>query len=171
MVRGVLYLCATFSAGETFPSNPRWFTSSSWLTVPFVLFFTSQDKLQAKLDDFCKQNMKASSDYCMVLIQDSFHPLYEDVKQGTFSKPGCYYIFIKKMNELKDKYHQVPRKGVQVNYILITFSGASLKWLFQTTVGTTKMQWVNGACGFHWQFTGLFNRTGYHEMNTRFIPW
>ncbi|KAM7246235.1 hypothetical protein CapIbe_002533 [Capra ibex] len=85
------------------------------------------DKLQAKLDDFCKQNMKASSDYCMALIQDSFHPLYEDVKQGTFSKPGCYYIFIKKMNELKDKYHQVPRKGVQVNYILITFSGASLK--------------------------------------------
>ena len=58
MVRGVLYLCATFSAGETFLSNPRWFTSSSWLTVPFVLFFTSQDKLEAKLDDLCKQNMK-----------------------------------------------------------------------------------------------------------------
>ena len=127
MMMGVLYLCATFSAGEAFPSNPRWFTSSSWLTVPFVLFFTSQDKLQAKLDDFCKQNMKASSDYCMALIQDSFHPLYEDVKQGTFSKPGGYYLFIKKMNELKDKYHQVPGKGVQVNYVLITFSGASLK--------------------------------------------
>lgn len=127
MVRGVLYLCATFSAGEAFPSNPRWFTSSSWLTVPFVLFFTSQDKLEAKRDDFCKQNMKASSDYCMALIQDIFCPLYEDVKQGTFSKPGGYYLFIKKMNELKDKYHQVPGKGVQVNYVLITFSGASLK--------------------------------------------
>lgn len=127
MMRGVLYLCATFCAGEAFPSNPHGFTSSSWLTVPFVLFFTSQDKLQAKLDDFCKQNMKASSDYCMVLIQDSFHPLYEDVKQGTFSKPGGFSLFIKKKNELKDKYHQVPRKGVQVNYILITFSGASLK--------------------------------------------
>ena len=69
--------------------------------------------------------MKASSDYCMALIQDSFHPLYEDVKQGTFSKPEGYYLFVKKMIELK--YHQVPRKGVQVNYILITFSGASLK--------------------------------------------
>ncbi|KAJ1064731.1 hypothetical protein K5549_021354, partial [Capra hircus] len=77
-----------------------------------------QDKLKAKLDDFCKQNMKASSDYCMALIQDSFHPLYEDVKQGTFSKPGCYYLFIKKMNELKDKYHQVPRKGVQTGETL-----------------------------------------------------
>ncbi|KAI4590779.1 hypothetical protein MJG53_001828, partial [Ovis ammon polii x Ovis aries] len=74
------------------------------------------DKLQAKLDDFCKQNMKASSDYCMALIQDSFHPLYEDVKQGTFSKPGGYYIFIKKMNELKDK--EVPGKGVQTGETL-----------------------------------------------------
>ena len=125
MVRGVLYLCATFSAGEAFPSNPRWFTSSSWLTVPFVLFFTSQDKLEAKLDDLCKQNMKAFSDFCWALIQGIFHPLYEDVKQGTFSKPEGYYLFVKKMIELK--YHQVPRKGVQVHYILITFSGASLK--------------------------------------------
>ena len=171
MMRGVLYLCATFSAREAFPSNPPWFTSSSWLMVPFVLFFTSQDKLEAKRDDFCRQNMKASSDYCMALIHDIFHPLYEDVKQGTISKPGGYYLFIKKMNELKDKYYQVPRKGVQVSYLLITISGASLMWLFQTTVGTTKMQWVNGACGFHWLFTDLFNRTDYHEMNSRFIPW
>ena len=81
MVRGVLYLCATFSAGEAFPSNPRWFTSSSWLTVPFVLFFTSQDKLEAKRDDFCKQNMKASSDYCMALIQDIFCPLEHFLNQ------------------------------------------------------------------------------------------
>ncbi|KAI4529058.1 hypothetical protein MG293_020886 [Ovis ammon polii] len=77
-----------------------------------------KDKLKEKLDDFCKQNTKASSDYCMALIQDIFHPLYEDVKQGTFSKPGGYYLFIKKMNELKDKYHQVPRKGVQTGETL-----------------------------------------------------
>ena len=106
--------------------------------VPFVLFFTSQDKLEAKRDDFCKQNMKVSSDYCMALIQDIFNPLYEDVKKGTFSKPGGYYLFIKKWKELKDKYHKVPRKGLQVSYLLITISGASVKWLFQTTVGTTK---------------------------------
>ncbi|XP_027392406.1 guanylate-binding protein 4-like isoform X2 [Bos indicus x Bos taurus] len=76
------------------------------------------DKLEAKLDDFCKQNMKASSDYCMALIQDICHPLYEDVKQGTFFKPGAYYLFIKKMNEPKNKYHQVPRKGVQTGETL-----------------------------------------------------
>ena len=40
-----------------------------------------QNKLEAKRDDFCKQNMKASSDYCMALIQDIFCPLYEDVNQ------------------------------------------------------------------------------------------
>ncbi|XP_065765520.1 guanylate-binding protein 2-like [Muntiacus reevesi] len=79
------------------------------------------DKLEAKRDDFCKQNMKASSDYCMALIQDIFHPLYEDVKKGTFSKPGGYYLFIKKMKELKDKYHQVPRKGVQKEETLRTY--------------------------------------------------
>ncbi|CAI9151937.1 unnamed protein product [Rangifer tarandus platyrhynchus] len=77
-----------------------------------------EDKLEAKRDEFCRQNMKASSDYCMALIHDIFHPLYEDVKQGTFSKPGGYYLFIKKMNELKDKYHQVPRKGVQTEETL-----------------------------------------------------
>ncbi|XFF75941.1 hypothetical protein AB1E18_002160 [Capra hircus] len=79
---------------------------------------TLGNKLEAKRDDFCKQNMKASSDYCMALIQDIFCPLYEDVKQGTFSKPGGYYLFIKKMNELKDKYHQVPGKGVQAEETL-----------------------------------------------------
>ncbi|KAM7224646.1 hypothetical protein CapIbe_024268, partial [Capra ibex] len=74
------------------------------------------DKLEAKLDDLCKQNMKAFSDFCWALIQGIFHPLYEDVKQGTFSKPEGYYLFVKKMIELK--YHQVPRKGVQAGETL-----------------------------------------------------
>ncbi|XP_065762574.1 guanylate-binding protein 2-like [Muntiacus reevesi] len=124
MMRGVLYLCATFSAGEAFPSNPPWFTTSSWLTVPLVLFFTSQDELEAKRHDFCRQNVNASSDCCMALIDDIFHPLYEDVKQGTFSKPGGYYLFIKKMNEPKEKYHQVPRKRVQTEETLRKYLGS-----------------------------------------------
>ncbi|XP_004378774.1 guanylate-binding protein 2 isoform X1 [Trichechus manatus latirostris] len=71
------------------------------------------DKLQAKQDDYYKQNIKASMDYCEALIQDIFHPLEEDVKQGIFSKPGGYLLFIQKKQELKNKYYQVPRKGIE----------------------------------------------------------
>uniref|UniRef100_F1MDI9 GB1/RHD3-type G domain-containing protein n=1 Tax=Bos taurus TaxID=9913 RepID=F1MDI9_BOVIN len=94
------------------------FMKNSFKDVDQVFQKKLGDKLEAKLDDFCKQNMKASSDYCMALIQDICHPLYEDVKQGTFFKPGAYYLFIKKMNEPKNKYHQVPRKGVQTGETL-----------------------------------------------------
>lgn len=38
--------------------------------------------------------MKASSVYCMALIQDIFGPVYEDVKQGIFSKPGGYHLYL-----------------------------------------------------------------------------
>uniref|UniRef100_A0A8D2FSM1 GB1/RHD3-type G domain-containing protein n=1 Tax=Theropithecus gelada TaxID=9565 RepID=A0A8D2FSM1_THEGE len=78
-------------------------------------------QLEAKRDDFCKQNSKASSDCCMALLQDIFGPLEEDVKQGTFSKPGGYRLFIQKQEELKKKYYQVPRKGIQAEEILQTY--------------------------------------------------
>uniref|UniRef100_A0A8D0VWL3 Guanylate binding protein 1, interferon-inducible n=1 Tax=Sus scrofa TaxID=9823 RepID=A0A8D0VWL3_PIG len=63
-------------------------------------------------------NMKASSDHCMTLLQDIFGPLYEDVKQGTFSKPGGFRLFIRKRQELKNKYYQAPRKGIQAEETL-----------------------------------------------------
>nr|XP_020725288.1 guanylate-binding protein 2-like isoform X2 [Odocoileus virginianus texanus] len=91
------------------------FMKNSFKDVGQVFQRKLGDKLEAKRDDFCKENMKVSSDYCMALIQDIFNPLYEDVKKGIFSKPGGYYLFIRKMKELKDKYHQVPRKGIQWN--------------------------------------------------------
>nr|QKE61582.1 guanylate binding protein 2 [Lagothrix lagotricha] len=75
-------------------------------------------QLEARRDDFCKQNSKASSDCCMALLQDIFSPLEEDVKQGTFSKPGGYRLFIQKQQELKNKYYQVPRKGIQAEEVL-----------------------------------------------------
>ncbi|XP_010329421.3 guanylate-binding protein 2 [Saimiri boliviensis] len=75
-------------------------------------------QLEARRDDFCKQNSKASSDCCMALLQDIFGPLEEDVKQGTFSKPGGYRLFIQKRKELKNKYYQVPRKGIQAEEVL-----------------------------------------------------
>ncbi|XP_046501074.1 guanylate-binding protein 2 isoform X1 [Equus quagga] len=75
-------------------------------------------QLEAKRDDFCKQNMQASSDRCMALLQDIFGPLEEEVKQGAFSKPGGYRLFIQKKQELKNKYYQVPRKGIQAEDML-----------------------------------------------------
>ncbi|XP_054333246.1 guanylate-binding protein 2 isoform X2 [Pongo pygmaeus] len=75
-------------------------------------------QLEARRDDFCKQNSKASSDRCMALLQDIFGPLEEDVKQGTFSKPGGYRLFTQKLQELKNKYYQVPRKGIQAKEVL-----------------------------------------------------
>uniref|UniRef100_A0A671EV49 Guanylate binding protein 5 n=1 Tax=Rhinolophus ferrumequinum TaxID=59479 RepID=A0A671EV49_RHIFE len=74
--------------------------------------------LVAKRDDFCKQNMKASSDCCMALLQDIFSPLEKDVKQGTFSKPRGYYLFIQKKQELINKYYEVPRKRIQAEKTL-----------------------------------------------------
>ncbi|XP_066232947.1 guanylate-binding protein 2-like [Saccopteryx leptura] len=74
--------------------------------------------LVAKRDDFCKQNVRASSDHCSALLQDIFSPLEEDVKQGKFSKSGGYHLFIQKMEELKKKYYQVPRKGIQAEETL-----------------------------------------------------
>ncbi|XP_062960164.1 uncharacterized protein LOC134383203 isoform X2 [Cynocephalus volans] len=81
-----------------------------------------QKKLKAQLkekqDDFCKQNVKASSDHCMALLQDIFGPLEEDVKRGLFSKPGGYHLFIQRKQELEKKYHQAPRKGIQAEEML-----------------------------------------------------
>uniref|UniRef100_A0A8C3WQX9 GB1/RHD3-type G domain-containing protein n=1 Tax=Catagonus wagneri TaxID=51154 RepID=A0A8C3WQX9_9CETA len=79
------------------------------------------ERLETKLDDFCAQNTKASSGYCMTLLQDIFGPLYEDVKQGTFSKPGGFRLFTRKKQELKNEYYRIPRKGVQANKVLRSF--------------------------------------------------
>ncbi|XP_024421239.2 guanylate-binding protein 2 [Desmodus rotundus] len=74
--------------------------------------------LVAKRDDFCKQNVKASSECCMALLQDIFSPLDKDVKEGTFSKPGGYHLFVQKQQELKNKYYEVPRKGIEAEETL-----------------------------------------------------
>ncbi|MBZ3876898.1 Guanylate-binding protein 2, partial [Sciurus carolinensis] len=75
-------------------------------------------QLEAKREDFCKRNREASSDCCSTLLQDIFGPLEEEVKQGTFSKPGGYHLFIKKEKELKKKYYQAPGKGIQAEEML-----------------------------------------------------
>nr|XP_010589432.1 guanylate-binding protein 1-like [Loxodonta africana]XP_023405171.1 guanylate-binding protein 1-like [Loxodonta africana] len=75
-------------------------------------------KLEKKLDDFCKENMQASSNRCSALLQDIFSPLEEEMKQGVYSKPGGYHLLLEKTQQLKEKYLQQPRKGIQATEIL-----------------------------------------------------
>lgn len=75
-------------------------------------------QLQAKLEDFNKQNLEASSDRCSALIQSLFGPLENNVKQGIYSNSGGHCLFIQKTEELKAKYYQEPMKGVQAEEVL-----------------------------------------------------
>uniref|UniRef100_H0XVV3 GB1/RHD3-type G domain-containing protein n=1 Tax=Otolemur garnettii TaxID=30611 RepID=H0XVV3_OTOGA len=75
-------------------------------------------QLDVRRDDYCKQNMKASADYCTELLEDIFGPLEEEVKLGVFSKAGGYQLFIQRKHELQDKYDKVPRKGIQAEEML-----------------------------------------------------
>ncbi|XP_004841372.1 guanylate-binding protein 1 [Heterocephalus glaber] len=75
-------------------------------------------KLEKKRDNFCKRNMKASSDRCSALLQDIFSPLEEEVKQGIYSKPGGYRLLLQKVQDLKKKYYETPKKGLQAEEVL-----------------------------------------------------
>uniref|UniRef100_A0A8D1UI10 Guanylate binding protein 1, interferon-inducible n=1 Tax=Sus scrofa TaxID=9823 RepID=A0A8D1UI10_PIG len=56
--------------------------------------------------------------FCKYSLLTHVWVLYEDVKQGTFSKPGGFRLFIRKRQELKNKYYQAPRKGIQAEETL-----------------------------------------------------
>lgn len=75
-------------------------------------------ELQKKLDDFCKQNLKASSDRCSALLQSIFGPLESSVKQGIYHKLGGHSLFLQRTEELKAKYYQEPGKGIQAEEVL-----------------------------------------------------
>ncbi|XP_040326823.1 guanylate-binding protein 1 [Herpailurus yagouaroundi] len=75
-------------------------------------------QLEKKRDDFCKQNVQASTDRCSDLLKDIFSPLEEAVKQGVYSKPGGYRLLIQKIQDLKTKYLQQPNKGIQAEEVL-----------------------------------------------------
>ncbi|XP_020844434.1 guanylate-binding protein 1-like isoform X1 [Phascolarctos cinereus] len=79
---------------------------------------TLEIQLEAKLDDFHKQNERESLDQCTALLQAIFSPLEEAVKQNAFSKPGGYGMFLQKKEELIYKYHQQPKKGIQADKTL-----------------------------------------------------
>ncbi|CAO2600276.1 Guanylate-binding protein 1 [Lemmus lemmus] len=74
--------------------------------------------LDAKRESFINKNMDVSSALCSDLLQDIFGPLEEEVKQGTFHKPGGYFLFLQRKQELEEKYNQVPGKGLQAEEML-----------------------------------------------------
>ncbi|XP_004635827.1 guanylate-binding protein 1-like [Octodon degus] len=80
-----------------------------------------QRKLAAQLKDncktFCERNKKASSDRCSALLQEIFSPL-EGVKQGIYSKSGGYHLLLQKVQDLKKKYYEEPKKGIQAEEVL-----------------------------------------------------
>ncbi|KAF3819657.1 hypothetical protein GH733_015166 [Mirounga leonina] len=94
------------------------FMSSSFRDVDHLFQKGLAAQLEKKRDDFCKQNLQASTDLCSDLLKDIFSPLEEAVKHGIYSKPGGYRLFTQKMQELKRKYLQKPRKGIQAEEVL-----------------------------------------------------
>ncbi|XP_044092379.1 guanylate-binding protein 1-like [Neovison vison] len=94
------------------------FMNSSFKDVDHLFQKDLGAQLEKKRDDFFKQNRQASTDRCSDLLKDIFSPLEEAVKQGIYSKPGGYRLFIQKMQELKRKYLQKPGKGIQAEEVL-----------------------------------------------------
>ncbi|XP_010948664.1 guanylate-binding protein 5 isoform X3 [Camelus bactrianus] len=74
--------------------------------------------LEARQDDFHKRNSEASLDRCSALLQDIFHPLEGDVKRGIYLTAGGHRLYVQKTEELKAKYYQEPRKGIQAEEAL-----------------------------------------------------
>ncbi|XP_075835096.1 guanylate-binding protein 2-like [Microtus pennsylvanicus] len=74
--------------------------------------------LDARRGAVVKKNMDVSSARCSDLLQDIFGPLEEEVKQGTFSQPGGYYLYLQKRQELEKNYNRVPGKGIQAEKML-----------------------------------------------------
>ncbi|CAO2600266.1 Guanylate-binding protein 1 [Lemmus lemmus] len=93
------------------------FMEKSFKDINQVFLMQVMTRLEAKLEEFFKKNAQASSDHCSALLQDIFSPLEEDLKHGIYFKPGGYLFFIQKIQELKKKYYEEPRKGVQVNKV------------------------------------------------------
>uniref|UniRef100_A0A1U7QVR7 guanylate-binding protein 1-like isoform X1 n=1 Tax=Mesocricetus auratus TaxID=10036 RepID=A0A1U7QVR7_MESAU len=97
------------------------FMENSFKDVNQVFMTKLVAELETKQEEFLKKNEWASSDRCSALLQDIFSPLEEDVKQGFYYKPGGYHLFIQKTQELKKKYYEEPRKGVQAEEVLQKF--------------------------------------------------
>lgn len=97
------------------PLQTFWDQANTLSLFILLSIFTFKTKLDKKRDEFCDQNVKASSERCSALIKEIFSPLEEGVKQGLYSKSGGYRLYVEKKEELKIKYLETPRKGLQVS--------------------------------------------------------
>ncbi|XP_050016105.1 guanylate-binding protein 1-like isoform X1 [Alexandromys fortis] len=97
------------------------FMENSFKDINQVFLMQVMTRLEAKLEEFFKKNAQVSSDHCSALLQGIFSPLEEDLKHGIYFKPGGYFIFMQKIRELKKKYYEEPRKGVQAEEVLQKF--------------------------------------------------
>ncbi|XP_075837302.1 guanylate-binding protein 1-like isoform X2 [Microtus pennsylvanicus] len=97
------------------------FMENSFKDINQVFLMQVMTRLEAKLEEFFKKNAQVSSDHCSALLQGIFSPLEEDLKHGIYFKPGGYFIFMRKIRELKKKYYEEPRKGVQAEEVLQKF--------------------------------------------------
>lgn len=71
-------------------------------------------QLEKKWNGINNENMNKSSTRCSELLRDIFGPLEEAVINGAYSQPGGYLLYVEKREELKKKYLQEPKKGIQV---------------------------------------------------------
>ncbi|GAB1288183.1 Guanylate-binding protein 1 [Apodemus speciosus] len=94
------------------------FMESSFLDVDQKLQKELGAQLEAKRDGIVKKNMDMLSTRCSDLLERIFGPLEEEVKQGTFYKPGGYYLYLQKKQELKKQYNQTHGKGLQGEVML-----------------------------------------------------
>nr|XP_048309657.1 guanylate-binding protein 1-like isoform X4 [Myodes glareolus] len=94
------------------------FMKNSFKDVDQMFQKELKDLLDARQDAVVKKNIDVSSAHCSDLLQDIFGPLEEEVKQGTFSKPGGYFLFLQRKQELEKKYNQAPGKGLQAEKML-----------------------------------------------------
>ncbi|XP_028643975.1 guanylate-binding protein 1-like isoform X2 [Grammomys surdaster] len=97
------------------------FTENSFKHFNQVFLKELVTVLETKREEFCKKNLQASSAHCLALLQDLFSPLDEDIKQGTYSNPGGYCVFMRRIKELKKNYYEEPKKGVLVEEVLQKF--------------------------------------------------
>ena len=114
------------------------------LVIPFPWAFVPlKMQLAAKQNDFHKRNLEASQNRCSALLEDIFHPLEENVKQGVYSKPRGHCLFIQQRDELKAKYNQELRKGIQAEEALQKYleSKESMSvTILQTDLALTAME-------------------------------
>ena len=114
------------------------------LVIPFPWAFVPlKMQLAAKQNDFHKRNLEASQNRCSALLEDIFHPLEENVKQGVYSKPGGHRLFIQQRDELRAKYNQELWKGIQAEEALQKYleSKESMSvTILQTDLALTAME-------------------------------